>query len=186
MTSDFSDRLASAPDTRQRDDLWARMCCEQALVAYERGCYPVGAVLVNQANERVCLGRNRVFEQGYHSHRHAEMELLDQLESDYPELDRSGLVLYVSLEPCLMCVGRILLSGIRTVRYLVADPVGGFTRGFHFLPPVWRELQSGTNFSLADTDSFWPTLAHQLVVANADQMRGKTVAAWKGVVSGSD
>lgn len=172
--------LNQAPAAHRRDDVWARVCCEQAWLSQQECCYPVGAVLVNSAEELVCCGRNQVFEGGYHSHRHAEMEVLTQLEADFPTLPREELTLYVSLEPCLMCFGRILLAGIKRVRYLTPDAVGGFTQGFHFLPPVWRELHQHTSFEQAYVDTFWSDLAQQLVSRNANEMREKTAAAWQG------
>ena len=51
---------------------------------------------------------------------------LDQLEAEHAQIDRGHLTLYVSLEPCLMCYGRILLAGITRVRYLARDRDGGF------------------------------------------------------------
>ena len=43
--------LQQAPASTQVDDTWARLCCEQALLAIEEGCYAVGAVLVDEAGE---------------------------------------------------------------------------------------------------------------------------------------
>lgn len=181
MDNSVSDVLEQAPAAHRPDDTWARMCCEQAWLSQQEGCYPVGAVLVNADQELVCCGRNQVFEGGYHSHRHAEMETLNQLETDFPTLPREGLTLYVSLEPCLMCFGRILLAGIQRVRYLTPDPVGGFTQGFHFLPPVWHALHQRASFEQAYVDTFWSDLAQQLVSRNAHEMREKTAAAWQGI-----
>jgi tRNA(Arg) A34 adenosine deaminase TadA len=45
-----------------------------------------------------------VFADGrYNSAGHAEMLVLDQLESMHAQQDRSALTLYSSLQPCLMC-----------------------------------------------------------------------------------
>ena len=48
--------LQQAPASNNTEDIWGRMCCEQALLALEEGCYAVGAVLVNERQE-LLLGR---------------------------------------------------------------------------------------------------------------------------------
>lgn len=188
-------RLENAPPNALRDDLWAHRCCEQAYLALAAGNYGVGAILVNADDELVCEARNQVFvrdmdvkpepDKGYQSQRHAEMQILDRLETEFTHLDRRSLTLYVSLEPCLMCSGRILLSGIGRVRYLAADKAGGFASRLHSafhspLPPAWQNLASGVNIRPADVQGFWPKFVQNCVEADADAMRRKVVAAWTG------
>ena len=126
MNTEHLALLQQAPASTHADDTWARLCCEQALLAIEDGCYAVGALLVDEAGELLCSARNQVFASAYASAAHAEMQVLDQLEAEHAQVDRRGLTLYVSLEPCLMCYGRILLAGITRVRYLARDRDGGF------------------------------------------------------------
>lgn len=180
----FDQKLKGAPPAHHADDVWARLCCEQAQLSNAEGSYAVGAVLISDSQELLSYGRNTVFGRGFQSGRHAEMEVIDRMERDYPGLDKSGMTLFVSLEPCLMCFGRILLAGIGRVRYLSEDPVGGFTRGVHFLPPVWAELSHRTSFEQADVSDYWKELAQDLVEENAGDMREKVAAAWKGHNSG--
>jgi tRNA(adenine34) deaminase len=116
MKSVHAHLLQHAPPSHKPADTWARLCCEQALLAVEQGCYGVGAVLVNDAQELLCSARNQVFSSHYLSGAHAEMLLIDQLETEYPQQDRSALTLYVSLQPCLMYFARFLLAGITRVR----------------------------------------------------------------------
>ena len=178
------------PAAEQRDDIWARLCCEQALLAASENNYGVGAVLVNQRNELICDARNQVFQQSYQSQRHAEMELLNRLETEFAHLNRRELTLYVSLEPCLMCTGRILLSGIGRARYLVADSAGGFASHLQGifqqpLPPAWQNLASAVVIEPAKVQDFWRDFAHDCIAQSATQMRGQVVKAWKGTEKGS-
>lgn len=180
MKSHYADLLQHAPPSQHPEDIWARLCCEQALLAVQQDCYGVGAVLVNDAQELLCSARNQVFASHYRSAAHAEMQLLDQLESEHPQQDRSTLTLYVSLQPCLMCYGRILLAGITRVRYLARDKPGGFT-GKH-LPAAWAELAARTSVRQADVDSYWINLAEQAINQLQDRqaLRERVVAAWSG------
>jgi tRNA(adenine34) deaminase len=151
------------------------------MLALEQGCYAVGAVLVNDTQELVCSARNQVFAEGhYHSAGHAEMQLLDQLEAEHSGQDRRALTLYVSLQPCLMCYGRILLAGITRVRYLARDKPGGFS-GKH-LPAAWAELAARTSICQADVDDYWIRLAEQVIKQLQDPqvLRERVVTAWRG------
>lgn len=56
---------------------------------------------------------------------HAEMLALRQVEQLDASLDRSRMTLYATLEPCLMCFGAILISGIGTLVYAFEDAMGG-------------------------------------------------------------
>jgi tRNA(Arg) A34 adenosine deaminase TadA len=180
MKSPHLTLLAHAPHSQKPADIWARLCCEQALLALEQGCYAVGAVLVNDAQELLCSARNEVFSSHYNSAGHAEMQLLDQLEAQYPEQDRSALTLYVSLQPCLMCYGRILLAGITRVRYLARDQPGGFVA--HHLPPAWAELAARTSVRQADVNAYWINLAEQAINQLQDRqaLRERVLTAWHG------
>jgi tRNA(Arg) A34 adenosine deaminase TadA len=174
--------LEQAPPSRCSADVWARLCCEQALLALEDGCHAVGAVLVTQAGELLLSGRNRVFSQHYGSARHAEMMVIDQLEALHPEQDRNALTLYVSLQPCLMCYARILLSGIPRVRYLARDRNGGFDARHAGLPPIWANLASRVSLDQAEVDPYWCHLAGQAVDQLQDPaaLRSRILRAWTG------
>lgn len=143
----------------------------------------MGALLVNEAQELLCSARNQVFAEGhYNSAGHAEMQLLDRLEAEYPAQDRSALTLYVSLQPCLMCYGRILLAGITQVRYLARDRVGGFIARPCQLAPAWAELARQASVRQADVDDYWIRLAEQAIEQLQDRpgMRKRVVKAWRG------
>lgn len=182
MRVEYRRLLDQAPMTSSCSDTWARICCEQGLLAIEDGCYGIGAVLVNVSDELLCSAKNQVFRNGFHSHAHAEMLLLDQLEQDYPLQNRESLTLFVSLEPCLMCYGRILYSGVKRVRYLARDRVGGFTDHARFLPPVWRDLAKSVSIESAAVNPYWVKLAESMVseLQNPVAMRQRVTEAWRG------
>lgn len=96
------------------------------------------------------------------------------------EQDRSAITRYISLQPCLMCNGRILLAGITRVRYLARDLPGGFAG--HQLPPAWTELTARTSVRQVDVDSYWINLAEQATNQLQDRqaLRERVLAAWGG------
>lgn len=105
------------------------------------GCGPfMAAVYDRQGN---CLARttNSVVTSGC-SHNHAEMNAIRQAEEKLGtwDLGPSDLVLYTTSEPCLMCTGGILWSGIRKVIFGVptasVEAITGFDEGYKV---GWRE-----------------------------------------------
>ncbi|MBR4355819.1 MAG: nucleoside deaminase [Elusimicrobiaceae bacterium] len=76
------------------------------------------------------------------SHNHAEMNAIKLAEEKLNTFDLAphNLSLYVTSEPCLMCLGGIMWSGIRSVYYGVSskrvEEITGFDEGFK---PGWLD-----------------------------------------------
>jgi tRNA(adenine34) deaminase len=91
--------------------------------AADKGEVPVGAVVVHQG--RVAgRGRNRV-EAGKNSALHAEMNALRQASRKLGGWRLAGCTLYVTLEPCAMCAGAMVLARIDRLVFAAADPKAG-------------------------------------------------------------
>jgi tRNA(adenine34) deaminase len=96
----------------------------QALV---RGEFPVCCVIVHD-NHIIASGSRRKTSGDFVSETdHAEILAIKELERLGSSMDRNRLVLYSTLEPCLMCFGAILISGIRHIVYAFEDVMGGGT-----------------------------------------------------------
>lgn len=94
----------------------------QALAADE---FPVGCVVVHDGRV-IATGRRINTKQPVASEiDHAEMIALRHLEQITDPLDRGGMTLYATLEPCMMCFSAILLSRIGTLVYAYEDAMGG-------------------------------------------------------------
>jgi tRNA(adenine34) deaminase len=103
----------------------------EAWESYCNGSIPIGAVLIDSLGNVVSQGRNRINEsmapegQTCSNHlAHAEINVLLQLNIKDPNLD-SKYTLYTTTEPCVLCFGAIVMSGIRRVRYAALDPIAG-------------------------------------------------------------
>ena len=74
------------------------------------------------------------------SHNHAEMNAISRLEKRLGTYDLSeyNLSLYITAEPCMMCIGGIMWSGIKNVYYGIpsttVERITGFDEGFK---PDW-------------------------------------------------
>lgn len=110
---------------------------ELALQAEREGNLPVGS-LITLEGEIVAEGYSKVYLPRFDLTRHAEMEAIRALP---PELwnDPSKLSIYTTLEPCLMCLGAILLHGIGRVVIGTGDHYGGAEVIREKLPPFFKE-----------------------------------------------
>lgn len=86
----------------------------------DAGEVPVGAVIVRDGGI-VGRGRNRMRERG-DPRAHAEMEAMDAARARSPGGRLDGATLYVTLEPCPLCAGAILLVRISRVVFGAWDP----------------------------------------------------------------
>jgi tRNA(adenine34) deaminase len=122
----------------------------QAQQALAAGEFPVGCVMVYD-QQIIATGRRIGTRLDTPSELdHAEIIALRQLESLGGSIDRGQITLYATLEPCLMCFGALLISGIGTIVYAYEDAMGGGTSCDRSrLPELYREngirIISGVN-----------------------------------------
>ena len=90
-----------------------RLALEEAAKAKAEGNIAVGSVIV-QGETVVARGRNLVTTT-YDPTAHAETVALREAGAALRQVDFSGATLYTTFEPCPMCCGAILLSGIATL-----------------------------------------------------------------------
>jgi len=94
--------------------------------AREAGEVPVGAVVVSEGVV-VGTGFNRPIG-AQDPTAHAEIVALGAAGQALGNYRLTGTTLYVTVEPCLMCVGAIVHARVATVVYGVDDPKGGAVR----------------------------------------------------------
>lgn len=95
----------------------------EAARAADEGEVPVGAVIVHDGRA-VARASNQV-EKLRDATAHAEMLALTQAAEALDNWRLEGCTLYVTLEPCAMCVGAVLLARVDRVVYGADDPVAG-------------------------------------------------------------
>lgn len=97
--------------------------------AAREGEVPVGAVAVAD-DVAVGRGRNRR-ETRKDPFAHAEMEALSEAVRTLGRWRLTGVTLYVTLEPCTMCVGAMLLARIDRLVWGAKSPKAGALGGLH-------------------------------------------------------
>lgn len=89
---------------------------DQACRAYQLQEVPIGAVLVDQEGKIIARGYNQIEKKGTQI-AHAEMQVLAKAAKKIKNWRLSGLTLYVTVQPCLMCLGALYLSRISRIVY---------------------------------------------------------------------
>ena len=100
------------------------MALELAREAGEDGESPVGCIIIDAAGIVVGRGRNRR-EQKKTAIAHAELEAIDNACKTCGDWRLSDCTMYVTLEPCPMCAGAIIMSRIKKVYYGARDELTG-------------------------------------------------------------
>ena len=107
----------------ETDAQFMRRALELARRASEAGEVPVGAVLVLDA-EVIAEGFNAPISHADPT-AHAEIQALREAAGKLGNYRLPGTTLYVTLEPCAMCVGAILHARVARVVFGAADPKTG-------------------------------------------------------------
>ncbi len=100
-----------------------RVAIDQAEIARENGDVPVGAVIVHQGRLIAKAGNQR--QQLNDPTAHAEIIALTQAAEALGSWRLEGCTIYVTLEPCAMCAGALVLARIDRLVYGCNDPKTG-------------------------------------------------------------
>jgi tRNA(adenine34) deaminase len=98
------------------------MKCARA--AYDLGEVPVGAVLVGPGGDVLARSRNAPIA-SHDPTAHAEIVALRAAGEALGNYRLPGCTLYVTLEPCAMCVGALVHARIARLVYAATDPKSG-------------------------------------------------------------
>jgi len=109
-----------------------RMAMEEAQAAAQEGEVPVGAVLVHDGKE-VCRAHN-LREQLHDPTAHAELICLREGAKLLGDWRLRDCTLYVTLEPCPMCAGAMVMSQLGRCVFGAADERQGCCGSIYDLP----------------------------------------------------
>ena len=117
-----SGQYAILPDMKD-DSYWIEKALAQAKKAARLGEVPIGAVLIRDSR---IIGRGCNRREGKNDpSAHAEMIAIRQAASRLNAWRLTGTTLYVTLEPCPMCMGAIILARIERLVFGCYDPKAG-------------------------------------------------------------
>ncbi|MDF9766244.1 tRNA(adenine34) deaminase [Bacillus velezensis] len=107
------------------DEYYMREAIKEAKKAEAKGEVPIGAVLV--LHDEIVARAHNLRETEQRSLAHAEMLAIDEACRRLGTWRLEDAVLYVTLEPCPMCAGAVVLSRVDKVVFGAFDPKGGCT-----------------------------------------------------------
>ena len=96
----------------------------EARKAWEKEEVPVGAIVVDPAGEIIGRGHNQPIA-SHDPTAHAEIVALRQAAAFVHNYRLPGCTMYVTIEPCIMCLGALLQARIRRLVFGAQDPKGG-------------------------------------------------------------
>lgn len=106
------------------DIAWMQLALAQAALAQQLGEVPVGAVLVDSQGELLATGFNRTIID-HDPTAHAEIVALRAGAKQVQNYRLPGASLYVTLEPCAMCLGAMFHARLARVVFGAPDPKTG-------------------------------------------------------------
>jgi tRNA(adenine34) deaminase len=118
-----------SPTDAESHEFYMELALREAERAGREDEVPIGCVIVHQADDgsgpRVIGAAHNQREQLHDPTAHAEMLAITQAAEALGNWRLGGCTLYVTLEPCPMCAGAIVLARIPRVVYGAADPKAG-------------------------------------------------------------
>lgn len=100
-------------------DCYMEEAFREALRSYQKGEVPVGAVVVK--DDMIIARGHNIMESQQNSTCHAEMIAIQQAQKHLNNWRLNGAKMYVTLEPCLMCMGAILNSRLSELHIATRD-----------------------------------------------------------------
>ena len=105
------------------DAIFMAAALEQARLALDAGEVPIGAVLV-LGDQVVARGFNQPISSADPT-AHAEVVVMRSAARTLGNYRLTGAIIYVTVEPCLMCVGALVHARVREVVYGAPEPKSG-------------------------------------------------------------
>ncbi|MEE4605951.1 MAG: tRNA adenosine(34) deaminase TadA [Desulfobacteraceae bacterium] len=113
-------------------EYFMQMAIDQAGEAARMNEVPVGAVIVNADNQVIARDHNRTISRCDPS-AHAEMNVLRTAALKIGNYRLLSSKLYVTIEPCVMCMGAMVHARVKTVVFGALDPKWGAAKSLYQL-----------------------------------------------------
>lgn len=111
-------------ETLNIDDFGMSQALLQAKKASDSNEVPIGAVIVNKDGKIIAQAYNQV-EKKESQLAHAELQVLAKATKKMKRWRLNDLTIYVTLQPCVMCMGALILSRIKRIVYAAHSPLFG-------------------------------------------------------------
>jgi tRNA(adenine34) deaminase len=124
------------------DEYFMKKALEEAQTALVAGEFPVGCVVVHDKKILACGARKGTSGDFPNEVDHAELIALRRLFRLELTVNMREVTVFSTLEPCLMCFGALMISGVGKLVFAYEDPMGGGTQcDAAKLPPLYQSNQ---------------------------------------------
>lgn len=124
------------------DETYMSFALSLAQKAAQQGEVPIGAVVVAQNGTILGKGFNST-EHDYTQNSHAEVKAIVKAGKSLHDWRLSGSTIYVTVEPCCMCMGLICLSRIERLVYGAKSPLFGYDLDKESMPDLYKKHIKG-------------------------------------------
>ena len=115
------------------DNYFMKQALIEAQKAFEADEVPVGAVITK--DNKIIARAHNLTQRLNDVTAHAEMQVITSAANYLNGKYLSGCTLYVTLEPCVMCIGAIYWARLSRIVFAAGDPKRGFQRAHINLHP---------------------------------------------------
>jgi len=165
--------LKSIMQEREFDERYMKMALQLAEQAGRRGEVPVGAILV-KGDQVLAKGHNRCIELNDPT-AHAELLVLRKAGKSLKNYRLNNTVIYVTLEPCPMCVSAMVHGRISRLVYGAAEPkFGAVESKFNLLK------KNGFNHKVGVTSGILKKECAEVLKVFFKERRSKRIKKLKG------
>ncbi|MDD5328309.1 MAG: tRNA adenosine(34) deaminase TadA [Phycisphaerae bacterium] len=114
---------------KDKDEFYMQAAIDQAKIAEENGDVPIGAIIVH--NNQIIAKAYNQREQLQDPTAHAEIIALTQAAAALENWHLNDCTMYVTLEPCPMCAGALVLARMKKLVYGCDDPKTGAVKSLY-------------------------------------------------------
>lgn len=124
------------------DNYFMSLALEQAEIAFNNNEVPIGAIIVSSSNIVISSAHN-TSEKNYSQSYHAEIKAIEMAGKKLKDWRLDNCTLYVTLQPCLMCLSLISLSRIERLVWGAKSPLFGYDLDKEILPDLYKKHIKG-------------------------------------------
>lgn len=119
---------------QQFENKYMHLAFKEALHAFEKNEVPVGCVIIHAPSEKIIAQTHNMVEARNDCTCHAEIEAIKTASQVLGNKNLSECDMYVTLEPCTMCISAISNARLRRLYYALSDSKqGAIESGVQFL-----------------------------------------------------
>jgi tRNA(adenine34) deaminase len=124
------------------DVYYMELALRQAERAFKLNEVPIGALIVDNHGEIIARGFN-LSETKHAQSRHAEVIAIERAGKKRGGWRLDNCTIYVTLEPCMMCIGLIAMSRLERIVYGAKSPLFGYDLDKESLPELYKKQIRG-------------------------------------------